>query len=141
MIMRCLMAVGLCLVLLASGCGEGGEEALVPQLLTPAEGQVMDNGRSDCYEPISWHFTWTEVPGAQRYQLTVENLEEGFPFIEVETLYPDFEWCGEGHIPQESLTGWKWRVRAGTMAEWWEWSEERSFSVEPPELDDPQGGG
>ena len=139
--MRYLAVMCFCLVLFVSGCGEAGEEVLVPELLSPPEGQVMDNGRSDCYEPISWHFTWTEVPGAQRYQLYVEHREGGFAFIEVDTYHTEFEWCGEGHIPEESLTGWIWRVRAGTMEDWWEWSEERSFTVEPPELDDSQGSG
>lgn len=130
----------LVLAVIFTGCTKqvpAAPEGPVPELISPLEGDELDNGGTDCYEPVIWQFVWSEVEGAVRYQIIVQHRDAAFPFIDDVTNETTIDWQGEHAI--SSLTGWTWKVRAGSADEWWEWSQLRGFTVE--ESDQDGGGG
>ena len=102
----------------------------VPSLRSPANGAVLDNGRVDFSDTIVWDFDWEPCPGAELYDVQVMHRGASGPAI-AEIVYSSsyrHESCG--YIVRRNLTDWTWRVRARTLGEWGNWSEERTFSVE-----------
>jgi len=119
---------------LNSDCG-----ACPPELNTPANGDVLDNGCNP-FEFGSnikiWYFDWDECSNATQYHLYVKNVAAGNPVLDLNTLtaseylYEDF-----GYINDLNLEDWRWKVRANIGGVWSAWSEERSFDVEPLNTD------
>ena len=110
----------------------------VPTLLTPEEGAVMDNGRTDQKNELIWEFTWEGCPEATAYHLYVIGPTDTAPRIDLDDLQgTQLRYASTGHIPNDDLSGWTWKVRAQVDGEWGEWSETRSFDVEPVDTDPP----
>ncbi len=132
------------IVVTVSGPGARGSEAPGdprPQLLSPAPGALLDNGRLDLADPIVWDFDWADVPGATRYHLVVLSDKAVSPVIDKPDLTASqYHHEARSYIPDRDLAGWHWRVRAMVHGAWSEWSEERVFQVEPPGLDPPTIG-
>jgi hypothetical protein len=116
----------------------------VPTLYSPEEGAILDNGRMDRKDFIKWRFIWGRVVGASKYNLYVKHVGSYFPIINTELtdfnrslfMYYDFEEYGS-YIANKNRFNWRWKVRAYVDEAWWDWSEERSFDVEPVNTDLP----
>lgn len=109
----------------------------VPNLESPAWGDVLDNGRLDGSDGTFWSFDWTDCPGAIDYHLHVKHSEARGWLISNEGI-PDssYDYGGGGsYIEAFFQSGWRWKVRARVGGEWGDWSEERSFDVEPVDTD------
>lgn len=108
----------------------------VPELLSPSNGVILDNSCEDLSNEMTWEFDWEDFPGASRYHLFVMHRGSAFPAINSEIVISEFTSTGTGgYIVDQNLTNWFWRVRAFVDGNWTEWSEERSFKVEPLNTD------
>lgn len=116
-----------------------GSTSCVPSLVSPEEGTVLDNGRTDRLDDVVWDFDWSDCEGASRYHLYVLHPGATFPLIDDANVpvsyYHD---VGAGaYIIEANRFGWTWKVRAMAGGEWGEWSETRTFDVEPVNTDPP----
>ncbi len=109
----------------------------IPQLGLPVVGAVLDNGRTDFKDKEIWDFDWEDVPGATKYELYVIGVNATFPAINDETTTSSYHSVDDGYITNQNRLGWKWKVRAYANGLWSEWSEVRSFDVEPVNTDPP----
>jgi hypothetical protein len=107
----------------------------VPQLISPQEGEILDNGRTDGQDYIIWDFNWSDIYGATKYNLYVKHTGSQFPMIDEETDSSSFHREGSGYIADRNRFNWKWKVRLYANGRWCDWSEERSFDVEPVNTD------
>jgi hypothetical protein len=108
-----------------------------PSLLAPSAGEVIDNGRLDGLDDLEWTFRWSACDGAEAYQLVV-LFPGAVPAIDVELAATEFTTtrvAGLDVIEPWFLEDWAWQVRAQTGGDWGPWSEQRAFSVEPPDAD------
>lgn len=113
--------------------------SLVPSLLSPAEGALMDNGCTDQSDPMIWEFAWSEVPGATSYHLYVRHRNAPNPAIDnANVTSTSFRMDRRSYVGFSSV--WFWRVRATVGGVWQEWSPERNFNVEPVNTDCPAAG-
>jgi hypothetical protein len=104
-----------------------------PTPLLPEEGAVLpqDNLFGECtIYGLGWEFAWSEAGEGAQYELYVER--EGGPTPYVAQMLDDatVRVARCGCLPDNMLTGWRWRVRARAPAgEWSDWSDWRGFSV------------
>ena len=111
--------------------------AVAPLLLSPADGVVLDNGRTDRRDEIIWDFDWSDFPGATRYHLYVIGGSATFPVISNRDIkVSSYHHVSRGgYIIDRNRYGWTWRVRAMVGGRWSEWSQARTFDVEPVNAD------
>ena len=106
-------------------------------LLSPEKGEILDNGRSDRNDAIAWDFDWEDYPDATSYQLFVIREGATNPVINVNANISSYQHLSEGsYIADQNRSNWTWRVRANVRGEWGDWSETRTFDVEPLNTDD-----
>jgi hypothetical protein len=55
-----------------------------PRLISPADGAILDNGRSDRQDSIVWDFVWEAVPNASRYHLLVQHQGSSIPVADLD---------------------------------------------------------
>jgi hypothetical protein len=122
----------------------------VPELLSPANEDILDNGRSPSEgtdastDGITWEFDWSDCPNAAEYELHVIGRTATIPVVPVQDQYPiressfRYATCG-GYVADMNRFGWRWRVRASVAGVWGPWSAERIFNVEPANTDPPGG--
>lgn len=113
-----------------------------PMLISPENNAVLDNGRSDLYDSIIWDFDWSDVLRANLYQIYVIGPGVKYPIINTSTISSSYH-CEKKEYQSEreglnSLSGWTWKVRAMVDGLWSEWSEVRTFNLEPFNTDPPQ---
>jgi hypothetical protein len=109
-----------------------------PVPMSPANGALMDNGRSDGLDYRVWDFTWAPVNGAARYNLQVSAPGATRPGIDTMTQNTGYHMAAYGgYIAGRNQKGWIWKVRAEMAGQWGPWSEERTFDVEPVNTDPP----
>ncbi len=118
-----------------------------PELISPADGATLDNGRiADSYDGMVWAFDWSDVPGANSYELCIIPpaplaYTVRHEIITASRYEKRSEWGA--YLPDKYRFGWKWKVRAAYVPSsppnpaWGEWSELRAFDVEPPDTDPP----
>jgi hypothetical protein len=110
-----------------------------PQLISPAQGALLDNGRKDGKDQRIWKFTWSACQDASEYQLYVKHPSSENPVINQsgirDTNYIDRD---NDYVFDQRLTGWTWKVRAKANGEWGPWSTEQTFDVEPVNTDPPE---
>lgn len=105
-------------------------------LISPLNGAVMDNGRTDRNDDIVWDFDWSGVKGATQYQLYVKKDTANIPVIDTVTTSSSYHHIRTGsYITNSNLCGWTWKVRAQVNGQWGEWSETRDFVVEKVDTD------
>ena len=136
----------------------------IPQLLSPAEGEMMDNGCTGHIEDKVWDFDWTDVGsplqvvvtssthgaatcadcftyllpnGAIDYHLFVIGPTALSPVIDRTVAESFYRYAGTGYVIDRYTHGWRWKVRARIDGEWMPWSAERTFDVEPLDTDCP----
>ena len=126
----------------ASGSWDLSRQSLsqcVPELVSPVANAILDNGRIDRSDVISWDFDWTDCPGAT-YHLVVIGRTAIYPVVDdwglVESTSRMID-CGS-YIGGSNVYGWRWRVRAYIDGRSGEWSREGIFDVEGPDSDPPQ---
>ena len=111
------------------------EGVCVPELISPREGEVLDNGRTDRTDAVEWTFEWSECPDADSYQLEVAAQDAAIPAIAEILSATRYDYRSEGsYIGERTRFGWTWQVRARTGGVWSDWAE-RSFDVEPADTD------
>jgi hypothetical protein len=109
-----------------------------PILISPKNGAVLDNGRTDRRDDIIWSFDWSDHTGATKYQLYVIHVGAKYPVINVTVKGSSYKRIEKGaYILDRNRFNWRWKVRAGTKNSWLNWSEERRFDVEPVNTDPP----
>jgi len=114
---------------------------VAPTLISPVAGATLDNGRTDFLDDIIWDFDWSNVSGATQYNLYVKLPSAQFAVIDLGVSSSSFHYVSNAYIVESNRFGWEWKVRAMTSGVWGPWSETRTFNVEPPNTDPPQGGG
>jgi hypothetical protein len=116
---------------LTLGLVTGSARAQALNLLTPAEGAVLQNSCGDVNESFVWDFDWTDVPGATAYHLLASAPAPSSLWIEPRSLpSSSFRFTAVGPISDADRLGWRWRVRARVNDVWGDWTEERAFDVE-----------
>jgi len=106
------------------------QSAVAPEPLSPAEGEFVSNG-SLTDQPWTWEFRWSEVPGAEKYQLHVFGAQGEEPWIDKTTDEPRHREVNASgwSIGEASRNGWRWKVRTQVNGQWSEWSKLRIFHV------------
>jgi Tol biopolymer transport system component len=107
------------------------------ELISPAQGAVLDNGRIDGLDYTVWDFDWADFPRATRYHLYVKGSNAVIPMINNILTESSFHFSGTGYIIDANRFGWTWKVRAELGGIWGDWSETRTFDVEPVNTDPP----
>jgi len=110
-------------------------EICVPELNSPDNGAVLDNGCSDSSDPVIWSFDWEDCKKTN-FNIVVKRSGDTIPIID--ELLDDSEYIylnPSSYIAEENRSGWTWKVRALVDGEEGDWSEEREFSVEPLDTD------
>ena len=108
----------------------------VPVPLSPPEGAEMDNGCLSRTDPQVWEFDWSDVRDATRYQLFVQHVGSAFPVINTVMLSPSCTHSSPGaYVIDGNGFNWQWKVRAELNGTVGEYSQTRTFSVEPVNTD------
>jgi hypothetical protein len=109
-----------------------------PNLISPAAGAVLDNGRQDFRDIIEWDFDWSDCTGATRYHLLVANAGGAEKIDEQDLTTSTYHYVGENMwIAEQFRHGYTWKVRAMVGGQWGSWSETRTFDLEPVDTDPP----
>lgn len=107
-----------------------------PLLISPLNGAVVDNGRTDGKNGIVWDFNWSDVKGATQYQLYIKKDTDNIPVIDTVTTSSSYRHIRDGsYITNSDRYGRTWKVRAQVNGQWCEWSETRNFVVEEVDTD------
>ena len=110
----------------------------IPTLVSPEQGAVLDNGRSDQLNHIIWDFDWSDCEGATQYHLFVINVEAINPVIDNNAITPSsYHYASLGYIIDAFRENWSWNIRAMVEGQWGEWSPTKTFDVEPVNTDPP----
>jgi len=103
-----------------------------PSLLEPRTGAVLPNGSREGNRTAVWEFKWSAVPGASKYHLQVIAAKARIPRLDRSDLTsPEYRDEWRGYVIDPNRLGWRWKVRALVGDVWTEWSEERTFDVQP----------
>ena len=109
-----------------------------PQLITPVNGAVMDNGCRDRSNGVTWDFDWSDVPGASAYHIRVWK-NPALPVVnKMDVATSNYQSDSpQSYIINSNLLGWRWRVRAKRGGVWGPWSRTGVFRVERLNADCP----
>ena len=110
-----------------------------PTLISPAVGELMDNGCKPKADGITWDFDWSDVTGATAYHLKVFK-NPALPLINnMSVLTSSYHYVSapHDHIINSNLSNWRWMVRAKVHGTWGAWSAPRVFRVEKLNTDCP----
>ena len=108
----------------------------VPALVTPLEGEALDNGCSNRENGILWEFHWSECMGAQAYHLYVaQRSAQNLVIDRAGLTSTSFTVLENQSIPEEIRFGWFWQVQVQLNGIWSDWTPERTFEVEPVNTD------
>src|SRR5262249_7573009 len=101
----------------------------VPQLLRPLADDVLPNGTKGVTVPYAWEFAWSDVAGADSYQLRLQSASAPMPMFDemIRSTKRLIEFPGYIPINEE----WHWQVRARSGESWGAWSDKRVFHVAP----------
>jgi hypothetical protein len=114
-------------------------EICIPDLISPNEGAIMDNGRTDRLDDIIWDFDWSDCIGATQYHLYVMHTGSSLPVIDdTDISGSSYHYVNPGaYITDANRFDWTWKVKAKVDGQWGDWSEIRTFDVEPVNTDPP----
>jgi len=111
----------------------------MPYLISPLEGAIMDNGRTDRADSIVWDFDWSDCPEATQYHLYVKLPGAELPVIDNQSITSSsYHYdCPGCYISDENRLGWTWKVGVKIGDMWVRWTPTRTFDVEPVNTDPP----
>jgi hypothetical protein len=136
-----MFAYALTLWGLACACSENTtgnrQDTCIPELLTPAAEDTLDNGCDSLAEMTIWDFDWTDCPSASEYAIYVMGARAQFPVINTTVRESFYDHESPGYVVEPNRSGWIWKVRAKIDGEWREWSVTKVFHVEPLNTDCP----
>jgi hypothetical protein len=112
-------------------------EADCPALVSPREGAVLDNGRTDGTDPLVWQFKWSGCTGATVYQIYVRHRGASQALVSRRVTKPTYQYRCDCYVAEQNRHNWYWRVRAKVGGSWKAWSPERPFDVQSPDTDPP----
>jgi hypothetical protein len=123
-------------------CGSNnhnGTRALAPSLYSPSNNAKLDNSCSTRTNSMTWNFSWSQVSGADLYEIEAKNRNSSRAMISTTSRSNSYNYTGRsGSFIADHLTsGWTWKVRARVNGVWSGWSSSRSFSVEKVNTDCP----
>jgi hypothetical protein len=101
-------------------------------LLPEAEATLaQDNLFGECtIYGLGWEFAWSDAGAGARYELYVEREGGPSPYWDQVLAAPAVRVARCGCLPDNMLSGWRWRVRAQAPGEDWSaWSDWRAFQV------------
>jgi len=108
-------------------------QAAPPSLLEPRAGALLPNGNLEKSRTVVWEFKWSAVPRASKYHLLVIGPKATIPAVDRSGLTsPAYRHEWQAYVGGPNRFGWRWKVRALVGDVWSEWSETRTFDVEPP---------
>lgn len=112
-------------------------KAATPELISPKNGDVLDNGCQNRKNGILHAFEWSEVPGARRYHLYVKHPSALIPVIDASNINTTAfcQWKQGSYVAPGNDKGWTWKVRAMVEGVWTAWSMDRTFDIEPLDTD------
>jgi len=107
---------------------------IAPTPLSPKDESLM-NGCLDESKIIEWKFIWSEIAGADKYEILVENSNDDSTFIDDIVEIDDTGILSNSYSHQTTKPfsendGWQWRVRVMVKGEWSDWSETAKFSLD-----------
>jgi hypothetical protein len=113
-----------------------------PQLISPVNGALMDNGRIDQQDLIIWDFYWSSVPNADFYEIRVIHHGSQYPAINCLVWATSYFSKETAYIADRNRFNWEWKVRGCRQDSSGDrmngpWSEERTFDAEPVDTDPP----
>lgn len=111
------------------------QDSAEPSLVAPSDGALLDNGRTDRLDVMRWEFEWAPVPNADKYRLKVQGKSAKFPAVNTVLADTSFVKESSSYIIARNQQGWTWKVQARVNGKWGNWSEERTFDVEPLDTD------
>lgn len=112
-----------------------GDYVGTTNLLAPAEGELMDNGRDDGTDAIIWDFEWSSCGEATVYHFELFPPFFPEPIQSHPVSEPSFHIFNSGsYIPDVNRFNWRWRVRSLIDGELGPWAE-ATFDVEPVNTD------
>lgn len=103
----------------------------IPQLISPRNFANLENAQQQNDWFGRWTFNWSDVDGAEYYNIYLENASYSTPALDLKNIdesYYEFGfYCIGGY---KSLDSWSWKVRAFVKGEWSDWSETWYLDVE-----------
>jgi hypothetical protein len=110
-----------------------------PILVSPEDNVILDNGRTDFMDQMIWDFDWSDVAGATRYHLYVQQGRGGWPQINNDNISSSsYHFVSPGFMEDDYLEEWTWKVRAYVDGQWSPWSTLGYFQLEPLNTDEPR---
>lgn len=109
--------------------------ACIPQLISPEQDAILDNGSTDFSDPMIWDFDWSDCAYATAYNLYVKGATASIPLVNVTIGVSQYHREVYSYITYGLRFNWTWKVRALIGGVWGEWSEVRTFDVEMPNTD------
>ena len=132
-VIHLILSTGLILIL-TNSCKKD-DKTCIPTLLSPENYATLDNGCMDFSDLMTWTFKWESCPGATKYIIFVMQPGSLNPMLNEEVT--DTKYISSDISYTMHLFGWIWKVRAFVNGEWGDWSEVRTFDVEPINTDCP----
>jgi len=114
---------------------EEPEEECIPDLISPLNGAVLDNGCSDHTNLMTWKFDWSDCSSATCYHLYVMGPTATIPAVDNDYITNSNYTREDYSYVNTNRFNWRWKVRAMVNGQWGPWSEERYFDVEPLNTD------
>ncbi len=114
-----------------------------PQLISPKDGETLDNGRTDGKDLIVWDFEWS---GPWWVEYTLQVWRDGSilkPFISTKVRATSYHYESRDYIAYKDRFNWRWKVGYRGLSLYenvpapWQSSNARSFRVEPVNTDPP----
>jgi hypothetical protein len=106
-------------------------------LLQPFKGVQVDNGCHGHSDSLTWVFDWTDVLGAEKYELFVHGPNaRGRHWAGDRYHVLSYQrYSADSYVAAGNRYNWYWRVRAMVGGEWKEWSDTHYFDTEAPNTD------
>lgn len=104
-------------------------------LILPENNALLDNGCYGQSNKITWYFDWNDFPNAEQYHLYVIGPNAKNPVIDKDIVESEYKDESDGYIANKNRLNWTWKVRAMVDGVWTDWSETRTFDVEPLNTD------
>jgi hypothetical protein len=109
------------------------------QLISPQNGELMDNSCTGGQNVLTWTFVWKGCSGATSYDLQVFKFGDDFNLIDRSDIIAEtYTTSGTGgYFVGVNCLDWRWRVRPVYNGIPGDWSEEGEFDIDPVDTDCP----